>query len=101
MSKLLLSLKDYEDIVGVPWRPPESRPDTASLYRKNRPLVLQKNGGYCVYCGALADSVDHVIPQSQGGASDLDNLEPCCCTCNRKKKGRTPKEAGMAVRMAE
>lgn len=30
-------------------------------------------------------TVDHIIPKSEGGTSDWDNLQPMCTDCNRKK----------------
>lgn len=53
----------------------------------------------CQYCGnrfSTTDlSLDHVVPRSRGGASDWANIVCCCLTCNVRKGGRTPKEAGM------
>jgi HNH endonuclease len=40
---------------------------------------------------------DHVIPVAQGGRKDWENIVSCCVTCNRKKGGRTPAEAGMRL----
>ena len=38
---------------------------------------------------------DHVVPVAQGGRKDWENIVTCCVSCNRKKGGRTPAEAGM------
>lgn len=46
---------------------------------KPRPL------GKCVYCDALAHTVDHWIPISQGGTSAPKNLVPACFECNEVK----------------
>ena len=35
---------------------------------------------------------DHLIPVSRGGGDELDNLDPCCRPCNRKKGARTVDE---------
>src|SRR6476659_5364472 len=40
---------------------------------------------------------DHVVPVAQGGRKDWENIVTCCVTCNRKKGGRTPSEAGMRL----
>src|SRR5207253_8486835 len=34
-------------------------------------------------------------PVAQGGRKDWENIVTCCVTCNRRKGGRTPAEAGM------
>jgi hypothetical protein len=41
---------------------------------------------------------DHVTPVAQGGRKDWENIVTCCVTCNRRKGGRTPEEAGMHLR---
>ena len=62
------------------------------------PDLLARDGGACVYCGErdLPFHVDHMIPISQGGTDDLENLALACRICNCKKSGRTPQEAGMS-----
>lgn len=41
----------------------------------------------CLCCGATHTplTVDHIIPISQGGTNDLDNLQPLCQSCNSAK----------------
>lgn len=78
----------------------------ARVGRKSPPLtrtnILARDNFECQYCGkAMASresTLDHVIPRSQGGRSSWDNLVCCCPTCNRKKGGRTPSQAGMHLR---
>ena len=51
--------------------------------------VFKKDGYRCVECGALEMlEVDHIIPVSQGGSDELDNLQTLCRTCNRAKGSR-------------
>lgn len=45
-------------------------------------------GDICVYCGQRAETLDHIIPVSKGGQSDLNNLVPACLACNSSKKAR-------------
>lgn len=33
--------------------------------------------------------VDHIVPQSRGGGSTMDNLQYLCSHCNRSKENRT------------
>jgi len=43
-------------------------------------------GGRCVACGQITKlEVDHVIPVSQGGRNDIDNIQPLCRSCNASK----------------
>lgn len=46
----------------------------------------------CIYCGALANQTDHVIPTSRGGKNTKSNRVPCCPSCNQSKNNRTPEE---------
>jgi 5-methylcytosine-specific restriction endonuclease McrA len=39
----------------------------------------------CAYCGAPAQSLDHIIPRCQGGLTVRSNLAPACLCCNRRK----------------
>jgi 5-methylcytosine-specific restriction endonuclease McrA len=48
--------------------------------------------GKCVYCGADADTIDHVLPLSRGGLHEIDNLVPACSSCNFEKHDKTPME---------
>ena len=51
--------------------------------------VLSRDGYECAYCGQAADSVDHVVPRSKGGAMfDPDNLVACCRMCNSRKESK-------------
>ena len=55
----------------------------------------------CQYCGEefLVEELtfDHVIPVSQGGRKNWENIVTSCTRCNRRKGGRTPLQAGMRV----
>jgi len=41
--------------------------------------------GACIYCGAKAEQIDHVVPLSRGGRHSIGNLAPACGFCNRSK----------------
>ncbi len=53
----------------------------------------------CAYCGGRAETVDHVLPRSRGGALTWDNAVAACQRCNHRKADRTPEEAGMVLRI--
>lgn len=68
------------------------------LTRKN---IYARDRNVCQYCGVKFSSheltLDHVLPESKGGAFSWSNLVSCCAPCNRKKDDRTPEEAGMPL----
>ena len=39
----------------------------------------------CIYCGKESESIDHVLPTSQGGLSVTENCVPACLACNGDK----------------
>ena len=43
--------------------------------------------GQCAYCGTTRGrlTVDHLVPQSKGGTSTLNNMVPACEACNQRK----------------
>ncbi len=52
--------------------------------------VLQRDDWTCHYCGGPADTVDHVIPRSAGGAPyDPNNTVAACRSCNSAKGATT------------
>jgi 5-methylcytosine-specific restriction endonuclease McrA len=67
----------------------------------NRRNIFARDGNRCQYCGkrfATTDlSLDHVTPRSQGGQATWENIVCSCLTCNVRKGGRTPREAGMRL----
>src|SRR3979411_845340 len=65
----------------------------------SRANIYARDNHACQYCGeAFSTSeltFDHVVPVAQGGRKDWENIVSSCVTCNRKKGGRPPAEAGM------
>lgn len=61
--------------------------------------LIERDGLICCYCGrelvrtiknrANQATIDHVIPKTQGGRNQLDNLVLCCYACNQEKGGKT------------
>ena len=65
----------------------------------SRANIYARDNHSCQYCGGVLASseltFDHVVPVAQGGRKDWENIVTCCISCNRKKGGRTPEQAGM------
>ncbi len=64
----------------------------------NRRAVFARDGHRCQYCGATADSIDHVVPRSRGGEHTWENVVAACRPCNSRKEDRLAHEAGMVLR---
>jgi 5-methylcytosine-specific restriction endonuclease McrA len=67
----------------------------------SRANIYARDGYACQYCADTFPTqeltFDHVVPVSQGGRKDWENIVTCCVTCNRRKGGRTPEEARMRL----
>jgi 5-methylcytosine-specific restriction endonuclease McrA len=61
--------------------------------------VLRRDSHRCGYCGSSANTIDHVLPRSRGGADSWENLVACCLKCNNIKGDRTPNEMGWKLRL--
>lgn len=61
--------------------------------------VLRRDGQRCGYCGGAANTIDHVLPRSRGGADSWENLVACCLKCNNIKGDRTPSEMSWTLRV--
>jgi 5-methylcytosine-specific restriction endonuclease McrA len=65
----------------------------------SRANIYARDQYTCQYCSKVFPSseltFDHVVPVAQGGRKDWENIVSCCITCNRRKGGRTPAQAGM------
>ena len=64
-------------------------------YRQNKHILFGQQEGRCNGCRSEFPfrilEVDHIIPQSAGGADHIENLQLLCAHCNRVK-GRRPQE---------
>ena len=66
-----------------------------NLYQTElRSFIFSRSDGKCVYCGAKADEIDHVVPRSNGGTNSTYNLVASCRSCNEKKSNLTLKAFG-------
>lgn len=58
-----------------------------------RSKVMKRDSFRCRMCGASASEgitmhVDHIIPVSHGGLTNLENLQTLCAPCNLGKGNR-------------
>ena len=65
--------------------------------RLSRREVFLRDSNTCQYCGKSARelTLDHVVPRYRGGAHTWENVVSACISCNHRKAGQTPQEAGM------
>jgi len=70
--------------------------------RFSRINIFSRDGFTCQYCGVRPSrselNLDHVVPRTQGGRTTWENVVCCCVSCNRRKGGRTPDQAGTPLR---
>jgi 5-methylcytosine-specific restriction endonuclease McrA len=61
--------------------------------------IFHRDQYTCQYCGKQSHqlTLDHVIPRYRGGEHVWENVVSACITCNRRKAGKTPQEAGMKL----
>lgn len=59
--------------------------------------ILRRDRRTCVYCGARADTIDHVVPRSRGGGHSWENCVGCCARCNTRKADRLLEELGWSL----
>ena len=64
----------------------------------NRRAVFARDGGRCQYCGAAAESIDHVVPRAKGGPHTWENVVAACRPCNTSKRDRLLSETSMVLR---
>jgi 5-methylcytosine-specific restriction endonuclease McrA len=65
-----------------------------------RAALMHRDRFCCAYCGAKADTVDHVVPRSRGGDHSWENCVACCSTCNHRKGDKLLTELGWSLRLA-
>lgn len=53
------------------------------------PIILERDGAVCHYCGATDDlTIDHITPLARGGSNKPANLAVACRACNSSKGTR-------------
>lgn len=52
-------------------------------------IIWSRDEGKCVYCGSNENiHIDHIIPFSKGGATNVENLQLLCQKCNLQKSNK-------------
>lgn len=60
-----------------------------SIKEDLRNEVFKRDGHVCVRCGNSEKlTLDHIRPFSKGGATERDNLQTLCFSCNLKKRAQ-------------
>ncbi len=60
--------------------------------------VFARDGHRCQYCGARAETLDHVVPKSRGGGHTWENVVAACRPCNVRKADRLLPETRLVLR---
>lgn len=63
-----------------------------------RAALMHRDRFRCAYCGGRAETIDHVVPRSRGGAHSWENCVACCAHCNHRKADRLLGELGWVLR---
>ncbi|GAA1817822.1 HNH endonuclease [Planosporangium flavigriseum] len=66
----------------------------------SRRAIFARDGSRCAYCRGPAETIDHVLPRSRGGAHVWDNVVAACAKCNHTKGDRTLAELGWRLHAA-
>ena len=73
-------------------------------FRRRAPLnrrgIFARDAHRCQYCGATAESIDHVVPRSKGGEHAWENVVAACRPCNVHKGDRLLHATSMELRRA-
>lgn len=62
---------------------------------KKRREVIKRAGGFCEYCRSNSKfsespfDIDHILPESKGGKSEISNFALACHGCNLFKSDKT------------
>ena len=66
--------------------------------RISRRGVFARDSNRCQYCGDRAETLDHVVPRSRGGAHTWENVVAACRPCNVRKADRLLPDTRLVLR---
>ena len=95
--------KDGDNTLNNEFKTPEiiilSRYNKLPSHRVNfnRKTIYKRDQYTCQYCGEKLSTedvtLDHIVPKSQNGGTNWNNICCCCIQCNSQKRDRRPEEA--------
>ena len=95
----LVSTVSTASIIAVRGR--EFRGDRSASISISRERLFARDKHICGYCGGCFPeaelTIEHVRPESRGGANTWENVVTACRSCNQRKGNRTPEQAGMPL----
>lgn len=72
------------------------KPEHRQSRKSKRARIADKSAGKCWYCGCTLSEAtrthDHVIPRSENGLSNEQNLVLSCVACNNQKRNLSLEE---------
>jgi 5-methylcytosine-specific restriction endonuclease McrA len=102
------TIAEYKEEVRSPsivWKMPAVIRMRKEMRYNRRSVKFSREGVYardkytCQYCGVKFHSkhltLDHVIPKSNGGKRNWENIVAACYPCNRLKANMNPDQSGM------
>ena len=85
MIRVFGPMPSVEEILAIPI-PDCSQTAKASIPTDLRWEVWERDNFTCQHCGTRRHlSIDHIIPESKGGTTVLENLQTLCKKCNSIK----------------
>ena len=80
-----ITKRKYESV-----RIARKRGNGGSFTLKEWECLCAQYGYVCLCCGGRCDlQIDHIVPVSKNGSSNIDNIQPLCANCNVAKSNKT------------
>lgn len=54
-------------------------------WKQLKARMFRLKGRQCVLCGDYANQADHIVPQHLGGEDTVENLQPLCYACHKRR----------------
>ena len=88
-----LTVADIFSMFSDIFETPRGRRKKRKIPKALRWEVWLRDNFTCKYCGVRRNlSIDHKVPESQGGTDDMFNLLTACKSCNSKKHVKSYQE---------